>query len=133
MQKFRKSIHRFTRRLFGSGIVHLCRKIRRTQRFAQKARLLADQHQHIQALKLGESIINDWYPAESMLEKQVRRFLLFSLLKRVKKQLIDWEMQAKVTYEAAVQLVHQLIATGQFRNALMCFEPVYRDFYVCET
>ncbi len=121
--------NRLTRRLFGISLAQLRRKIRQTRHTATQAQQQADQHRYIKALKLGESIINDWYPAEHAIERQARRWLLSGLLRRTKKQLVGWEMQAESAYEAAFQLTYQLITQGKFQEALTLFEPVHQDFY----
>ncbi|WP_299493693.1 hypothetical protein [Acaryochloris sp. IP29b_bin.137] len=128
MKWFQRWFNRLTRRLFGMSVAQLRRKIRQTRQTATQAQQQAHQHRYIKALKLGESIINDWYPADHAIEKQARRWLLSDLLRDIKKQLVNWEIQAESAYEAAFQLTHQLITQGKFQEALTLFEPVHQDF-----
>ncbi|MDJ0736173.1 MAG: hypothetical protein QNJ47_19270 [Nostocaceae cyanobacterium] len=122
-------INTLSRTIFRVGIIDLCRKAQSSRLAVQEAETLASNHEYMDALYLGEGIIDRWYPSDTMIERQFRRWFMSGLLDRISQQLGDWESQAQNQYDAAEQRGHWLATEGRFAEALMLLEPVNQKFY----
>ncbi|MEH2323215.1 MAG: hypothetical protein V7K32_06520 [Nostoc sp.] len=122
-------VNSISRWLLGIGIIDLFQKASASKSRFQQAREIAKKHRYIEALKIGEQIIDEWYNIRLNVEDQFRRLMMKNFLKEAKAHLAIWEPLALREYDAALERSHWLATEGRWQEAIALLEPIQHQFF----